>query len=95
MVSLCGRGFDSLQLHPRKQKEVAEESAASFFVYMRMRLNFQTTRYTIDDFYFLKLSRYFSGDMWRCSLTYFPKKEVLEKPKMPEISLIDFVLERR
>ena len=94
MVSLCGRGFDSLQLHPRNKKKVADSSATSFcFVYMR--LNFQTTRYTIDDSYFLKLSRYFSGDMWRCSLTYFPKKEVLEKPRMPEISLIDFVVERR
>lgn len=93
MVSLCGRGFDSLQLHPRKQKKSLRNQRLLFFVYMR--LIFQTTRYTIDDFYFLKLSRYFSGDMWRCSLTYFPKKEVLEKPKMPEISLIDFVLERR
>ena len=94
MISSFGRGFDSLQLHPRNKKKVADSSATSFcFVYMR--LNFQTTRYTIDDFYFLKLSRYFSGDMWRCSLTYFPKKEVLEKPRIPEISLIDFVLERR
>ena len=93
MVSLCGRGFDSLQLHPRNKKKSLILQRLLFVVYMR--LNFQTTRYTIDDFYFLKLSRYFSGDMWRCSLTYFPKKEVLEKPKIPEISLIDFVLERR
>lgn len=93
MVSLCGRGFDSLQLHPRNKKKSLKNQRLLFVVYMR--LNFQTTRYTIDDFYFLKLSRYFSGDMWRCSLTYFPKKEVLEKPRIPEISLIDFVLERR
>lgn len=46
-------------------------------------------------FYFRKLSLYFNGDMWRCSLTYLPKNEVLEKPRMPEISLIDFVVERR
>lgn len=86
--------FGYIQWRIYAKKEVAEESATSFcFVYMR--LNFQTTRYTIDDSYFLKLSRYFSGDMWRCSLTYFPKKEVLEKPRIPEISLIDFVLERR
>lgn len=33
MVSLCGRGFDSLQLHPTKNKQLIF-SAAYFFVFI-------------------------------------------------------------
>ena len=46
-------------------------------------------------YFFLTLSRYFSGDVCRCSLTYLPKNEVLEKPKMHDTSLIDMEVERR
>ena len=45
--------------------------------------------------YFLSFSRYFRGEVWRCSLTYLPKKEVLEKPRIPEISFIDLLVDRR
>ena len=93
MVSLCGRGFDSLQLHPRNKKK-SLKSQRLLFLHI-CAIEYPNCIYAIEDFYFLKLSRYFSGDMWRCSRTYFPKKEVLEKPRMPEISLIDFVVERR
>ena len=34
MVSLCGRGFDSLQLHPRKQKKKSLILSDFFFVYI-------------------------------------------------------------
>ncbi len=93
MVSLCGRGFDSLQLHPRNKKKSLKNQRLLFLHICA--IEYPNCIYTIEDSYFLKLSRYFSGDMWRCSRTYFPKKEVLEKPRMPEISLIDFVVERR
>jgi len=42
-----------------------------------------------------KLCLYFKGDTWKCSLTYLPKKEVLEKPRIADISLTDLLVERR
>ena len=45
--------------------------------------------------HFLRFSRYFRGEVCRCSLTYLPKKEVFEKPRMPEISFIDLFVERK
>lgn len=43
MVSLCGRGFDSLQLHPISKK-AAEKSAAffGFIIFYKLYLCFHT-----------------------------------------------------
>ena len=53
------------------------------------------SRYHASFYFPLKIALYFNGDIRKCSLTYLPKKEVLEKPRMAEISLIDLLVERR
>ena len=56
MVSLCGRGFDSLQLHPTKNKQLIFSAAYFVFISTPMGMASETSRFTHRQYYHGDLS---------------------------------------